>query len=223
MKLINCNDLSIGYGSDLIQSHITFSINQGDYVCVIGENGSGKSTLIKTLLGIIPVISGKLTIDTQIKEEGIGYLPQQNIVQRNFPTTVIEVVLSGRQNKTRFFYSEEDKKVAKEKMEELGIYDLRNKSYSELSGGQQQRVLLARALCVSDKLLVLDEPITGLDLKNQEIFYDLIKKLNEKGTTIIMISHDSAVFSKSATHILEVNHDNIQLYSIKEYMEKNNG
>ena len=223
MRLIDCKDLSIGYGSDIVQSHITFEINQGDYVCVIGENGSGKTTLIKTLLGIIPIKSGEFIIDEEIKKEGIGYLPQQDVVQRNFPTTVYEVVLSGLQNKISFFYTVKDKEIAEEKMKDMGIFELRTKSYSELSGGQQQRVLLARALCVSDKILVLDEPITGLDLKNQENFYELIKQLNEKGTTIIMISHDSNIFSKSATHILEVNHESVNLYSIKEYKEKRNG
>lgn len=226
MELIECRDLSIGYGSETVQNHISFTINKGDYVCIIGENGSGKTTLVKTLLDIIPALGGEFKLNPEIKEEGIGYLPQQDAVQRSFPTTVMEVVLSGRQNKTRFFYTDKDKKLAEDKMKDLGIYELKNKSYSELSGGQQQRVLLARALCVSDKLLVLDEPITGLDLKNQEIFYDLCRSLNQKGTTIIMISHDSAVFSKSASHILEVTHDNITLYSTAEYLEtleKTNG
>lgn len=217
MGLIDCKDLSIGYGADIIQAHITFSINKGNYVCVLGENGAGKSTLIKTLLGIIPVLNGELKIDENIKSEGIGYLPQQGIVQKNFPTIVHEVVLSGLQNKIKLFYTKKEKDIADKKLKQLGIYELKNKSYNELSGGQQQRVLLARALCVSDKLLVLDEPITGLDIKNQELFYELISELNKAGTTIIMISHDSNVLSKNASHVLEVGHESVRLLTTDKY------
>lgn len=219
MELIKCVDLSIGYGSDVIQNHITFEINEGDYVCVLGENGAGKTTLIKTMLGLISPINGTLEINGSIKNEGIGYLPQQGIVQRTFPTTVKEVVLSGRQNKIKLFYSKNDKKIADDIMKKFDIFDLKNKRYSDLSGGQQQRVLLARALCVSDKMLILDEPITGLDIKNQELLYDLIETLNKNGTTIIMISHDSNVLSKNASHVLCVNSNNVKLSTVKEYLE----
>ena len=215
--MIRCENLAIGYGSEIIQNHITFEINEGSYVCVLGENGAGKTTLIKTLLGLIPCKGGKLEVHKGLKNEGIGYLPQQGVIQKNFPTTVGEIVLSGRQNKVKLFYTKSDKEEANRVMQEVGVYEYRGKRYSDLSGGQQQRVLLARALCVSDKLLVLDEPITGLDLKSQELFYDLVKKLNKKGMTIIMISHDSGVLDRGVTHVLCVNHDNVKYMTVDEY------
>ena len=219
MCILKCENLSIGYGKNVLHENISFEINAGDYVCVLGENGSGKTTLIKTLLGLIKPMSGTLKLDKDIQSSGIGYLPQINAAQKNFPTTVWEIVLSGRQNKIKLFYKKEDREEAVKTMKTLDILDLKNKSFQDLSGGQQQRVLLARALCVSDKLLILDEPITGLDIKNQELLYSLIADINKRGTTIIMISHDSNVLATSATHVLSVGHEEIRLLRKEDYLK----
>ena len=216
-ELINCNDLSIGYGTDIVQSHISFKINQGDYVCVIGENGAGKSTLIKTILGLIKPLSGEIII-SNILQNSIGYLPQQNDAQKNFPTTVFEVVLSGNQNNHKLFYSKHDKAKALETILNLGIGDLLKKSFNELSGGQRQKVLLARALCVSKDLLILDEPVTGLDINSQNEFYEMIHHINRMyATTIIMISHDNNAIQESISHVLKVSKEDTILYDVEDY------
>lgn len=203
--LIECKDLAVGYNKTMVRDSISLRIPQGSYIALTGKNGAGKSTFIKTLLGFLKPVKGEICYADDIK--GIGYLPQQNVAQRNFPTSVSEVILSGRQNKIRFFYSKEDKKIAKETAIRFGVYTLYRKRYSDLSGGQQQRVLLARALCSVQgdrQLLVLDEPLTGLDIETQKAFYDTMKKLNtEEGVTILMISHDNDLEDKGITHILD--------------------
>lgn len=214
--LISCDDLSVGYGKHIIQSDITLAIYKGDYICVIGQNGAGKSTFIKTILGLIPPISGMLNYTSTIRDNGIGYLPQQGVIQKNFPTSVKEVILSGRQNKIKFFYSKADKELAMEMAEKFGISGFWNKRYSDLSGGQQQRVLLARALCATDALLVLDEPVTGLDIETQEKFYQTVKEINEKGTTIVMITHDKDALSMGATHIFEFGNGKVEVKKVND-------
>ncbi len=204
MEIISCNNLTIGYKSDIVQKDISFKINSGDYVCIVGENGAGKTTLVKTLLGLIPPVSGKVVINDSIKKNGIGYLPQQGVIQRNFPTSVKEVILSGMQNRIKLFYTQFDKESAARIARKLHIEELLEKKYSDLSGGQQQKVLLARAFLASDKLLVLDEPVTGLDIRSQSSFYHLVNKLNKEGTTIIMITHDANPSSQNISHILKV-------------------
>lgn len=199
---ITCENLTLGYERTPVVSGLSFTVSQGDYLCILGENGSGKTTLLKTILGIIPPLAGKITYAQNYR--GIGYLPQQTDIQRDFPASAYEIVLSGMNRKKgmRPFYSSEEKKTAADNMERLGIKDLREKSYSALSGGQQQRVLLARALCATSDILLLDEPITGLDPKTTEDLYELIRKLNKEGMTVIMISHDLQAALKYASNIL---------------------
>lgn len=224
MSVIKVRDLSIGYEGQPIIENIDLDINEGEYLTVVGENGSGKSTLMKTLLGLIPPLKGSIEFSDGLTHKEIGYLPQQTEVQRDFPSSINEIVLSGCQNRGRFraFYSREDKELARKNMERLGIYDIRNKSYRQLSGGQQQRVLLARALCATEKLLILDEPVSGLDPKVTKDMYELIKSLNDEGTTIIMISHDINAAVAYSSHILHIG--NKVFYGTKdEYMNSRIG
>ena len=202
MPLVEVTDLGIGYDGEVVAQNINFTLDPGDYLCIVGENGAGKSTLVKTLLGLQKPIEGNITL----KENGIGYLPQQTIVQKDFPASVWEVVLSGNLSRIggRPFYKKNEKDRTKRNMERLGIWELRKKCYRNLSGGQQQRVLLARALCASENLLFLDEPVTGLDPKVTAEFYELIKQINKEGVTIIMISHDVYTIGDYASHILHV-------------------
>lgn len=206
MAYICCENLVLGYEGTVVAEHICFAVNPGDYLCIVGENGAGKSTLMKTLLGLTPLMGGHITIDDHIKTQGIGYLPQQTFVQKDFPASVWEIVLSGTLSQCgrRPFYGKKQKRLAEQNMHRMDIWDLKKACYRNLSGGQQQRVLLARALCASASLLVLDEPVTGLDPKVTVEFYQLIKKLNQEGLTIIMVSHDIYAASQYASHILHV-------------------
>lgn len=208
MAQIICQNLSVGYDSKIILENLSFEVNKGDYLCIVGENGSGKTTLIKSILGLIPTISGKLETGDGLKSNEIGYLPQQTVVQRDFPASVREIVLSGCQGRVglRPFYSKSDKLLAEENMRKMEITDLSKRCYRELSGGQQQRVLLARALCATQKLLLLDEPVSGLDPRVTAGMYQTIKSLNEEGISIIMISHDVNATVKYASHILHIGH-----------------
>ena len=206
MALITANQLTIGYDREPVAENINFSVCEGDYLCVIGENGAGKTTLIKTILGLLKPLSGTITFDDGLTKNGVGYLPQQTMVQKDFPASVREIVLSGLQGKkgTGFFYSKKDRRTADEKMLQMGIQDLKDACYRDLSGGQQQRVLLARALCAAEKILLLDEPVAGLDPIVTSEMYELIKSLNEQGTAIIMISHDISTATDHASHILHM-------------------
>ena len=185
---------------------IDLDIAEGDFIAILGHNGSGKSTLMKTLLGLNNPMGGKFEWGDGLKKTQIGYLPQQTIVQRDFPASVGEIVLSGCQGRMglRPFYSKSDKALADKNMELMEIKEFEKNCYRELSGGQQQRVLLARALCATEKVLLLDEPVSGLDPKVTAGMYDLIEKLNKSGITIIMISHDIIAAVKYATHILHL-------------------
>lgn len=191
MSLIKCENLVMTYENKVAVDNVSFTIEKGDYLCIVGENGSGKSTLMKGILGLKKYSSGN--IEYNLKKNEIGYLPQQTIVQKDFPASVYEVVLSGCLNKSKLnpFFSKEQKSLATKNLELLGISDLAKKSYRDLSGGQQQRVLLARALCATGELLVLDEPVTALDPIATTDMYNVIKSLNKNnGITIVMISHD---------------------------------
>ena len=205
MPLIKCEDLAVGYDRRAVLSGLSFEINRGDYLCVIGVNGSGKTTLMKTLLGLIPPVGGAIIKDDSLKN-AIGYLPQQSDVQKDFPASVWEVVLSGCQSSMglRPFYNREDKKKAEESISRMGLEKLKRRCYRELSGGQQQRVLLARALCATQSILLMDEPVSGLDPQVTEEMYALVQQLNDEGVTIIMISHDTDRALQYATHILDV-------------------
>ena len=209
MSLISIKGLSLGYGSRLLTEELDMQVDSGDYICVIGENGAGKSTLIKTLLGLQSPLKGKIMFGDGLKRTEVGYLPQQTVVQRDFPATVEEIVLSGRQGHKglRPFYNSRDKDIMRSNMERMNITEFAKRSYRKLSGGQQQRVLLARALCASSRLLVLDEPVAGLAPKASEDLYLLIKGLNEEGVTMIMISHDISAALKYASHILHMRQD----------------
>lgn len=206
MAILTAKNLSVGYEGKAVLENVNFEIEMGDYFCIVGENGSGKSTLMKTILGLKPAIAGEIIYGEDLSKNQIGYLPQQREVQKDFPASVYEIVLSGCQNSLgrRFFYGKKEKNLALQNMERLGISSLKNKCYRELSGGQQQRVLLARALCATKKVLLLDEPVAGLDPKVTEKMYQLIKELNEDGLTIIMISHDIANVQKYGSKFYHV-------------------
>ena len=219
--LLACRDASLGYEHRALLEHLTFTVRVGDYLCVVGENGSGKSTLMKSLLGLLPPLAG--TIDCPAQRAGaIGYLPQQTSAQRDFPATVSEVVLSGFANKRglHFFYSAAEKSAALMNMGKLGVLELQNRCYRELSGGQQQRVLLARALCATRKLLLLDEPVTGLDPVATGELYNLIKLVNLcNDITVIMVTHDIDAALRYATHVLHLGHQQLFFGTAAEYKQ----
>lgn len=226
MSLISCSNATFGYDGTPVLSDVNFSVNKGDYLCIVGENGSGKSTLIKGLLKLKTPISGSVETGDGLLSTEIGYLPQQSEAQKNFPASVFEVVLSGRLNscKKRPFYSSEDKKAAEEKLALMGMSDMKKRCYHELSGGQQQRVLLARALCATKKLLLLDEPVAGLDPIVTNDMYKLIESINkEHGITIIMVSHDIAAAVKYSTHILQLGHKQLFFGTTQDYVKSHWG
>ena len=218
--IIKCEHTDFGYENQDAVVDLNLEIYQGDYLCVVGENGSGKSTLIKGILGLLKPTGGTLTVADDLKRGGIGYLPQQTAAQKDFPATVQEVVLSGTLSRrgNRPFYSMAERKLAAHNLERLGIEHLKNKCYRELSGGQQQRVLIARALCATEQLLILDEPITGLDPSAIQDFYHLVKKLNkEDGITIIMVSHDIGNVISQANKILHLHRNVVFCGTAEEY------
>lgn len=223
MTLIQCCDLSLGYEGKCVLSHLELSVQEGDYLAIVGENGAGKSTLLKGILGLIRPTGGHIHFHLPPKE--IGYLPQQTPIQRDFPASVMEVVLSGLLAAKGYapFYTRADRETALAKLRLLGAEDLANRCYRELSGGQQQRVLLARALCATRKMLLLDEPVSGLDPKVTAEMYALIEKLNrEDGITVIMISHDIAAAVKYASHILHIG-DAVFFGTKTEYLQSPQG
>ncbi len=225
MALITCTDLCLAYDGRVVESEVSFSVPQGDYLCIVGENGSGKSTLMKALLGLIKPAGGSISFGDGLRQEEIGYLPQQTQIQRDFPANCLEVVLSGRlaRRTGRFFYSRADKTAARETMSQLGIEALAKTCYHELSGGQQQRVLLARALCATQKLLLLDEPVAGLDPVVTQELYDLIRDLNGDGLTVIMISHDMSAVAEDAKHVLHLAHKPLFYGNTFDYLHSNVG
>ncbi len=218
MAQLECKNLTLGYGSKIIIEDLNFSVNKGEYLCITGENGSGKTTLMKTILRLLKPLSGTIKTGDGLLPDEISYLPQQTDIQRDFPASVREIVISGCQSRCgkRPFYSKEEKRLTSEAMKKLGISNLEKKCYRELSGGQQQRVLLARALCATQKMLLLDEPVTGLDPATTEEMYNLIGELNKSGITIIMITHDIEHALKHATHVLNIG-NGIFFGGIKEY------
>lgn len=206
MSQLVVKNLILGYEGKALVEDLNFSVSKGDYLVIVGENGSGKTTLMKTLLGLQKKMGGEILYGDGLKNNRIGYLPQQTIVQKDFPATVEEIVLSGFQGQCgiRPFYNKEEKMAALRNIERMGITRLRKRCYRELSGGQQQRVLLARALCATGDILLLDEPVAGLDPRAMEEMYELIHDLNKEGVSIIMISHDVDHALKDATHILKI-------------------
>lgn len=226
MELLKLTDVSVGYEGKAVASHLSFTLYEGDYLCIVGENGAGKSTLMKTLLNLRAPIEGSIVFSDAIARNEIGYLPQQTQVQRDFPATVWEVVLSGCLNRSglRPFYTKAQKQTAEDWIARLDITDLKKRSYRALSGGQQQRVLLARALCATKKLIVLDEPVAGLDPIVTADLYALIQRINrENGITVIMVSHDIGAALQYATHILQVSGDSNFFGTVEEYRQSELG
>ena len=222
---ITCENLKLGYGSGILVDGLSFTVKKRDYLCIVGENGAGKSTLLRTILGLQKPLTGTITFGGGLQQNEIGYLPQQTFVQRDFPASVWEVVLSGCQGRCglRPFYNREEKQIAKNAMEQLEVTPLARTCYRDLSGGQQQRVLLARAMCASDKMLVLDEPVSGLDPKMAETMYRLVERINkERGITVIMISHDVKEAIPYATHILHMGRDYF-FGTVEEYSQSHFG
>lgn len=224
-ELIVCRDVSLGYEGQSVLSHLDLTIRGGDYLCIVGDNGSGKSTLLRGLLGLLAPQSGTIERAPELQKGAVGYLPQQTQAQKDFPATVSEVVLSGclNQKGMRFFYTAAQKSQALMNMGKLGILELKDQCYRDLSGGQQQRVLLARALCATRKMLLLDEPVSGLDPKVTAELYGLIEQLNrEDGITILMISHDIAAALRYASHILHIG-DAVFFGTKQAYLESPQG
>lgn len=220
--LIDCRDVALGYEGKALSRHLSFQVHSGDYLCIVGENGTGKSTLLKVLLSLLKPMEGQVVMDRTLKAGAIGYLPQQTRAQRDFPATVYEVVLSGflSARKGRFFYTAAEKSKALMNMGKLGVLELKDRCYRELSGGQQQRVLLARAMCATKKLLLLDEPVTGLDPVAANEMYNLIKLVNLcDNTSVIMISHDIHAAVRYATHILHLGHSQLFFGTTAQYRE----
>lgn len=218
MSQLIVNNLSLGYDGIVVSEDINFQVNKGDYLCIVGENGSGKSTLMKTLLGLQKPLSGEVILSDGMSRAQIGYLPQQTPVQKDFPASVQEIVLSGflASLGARPFFSRTQKQAALDNMKKLGIYDKRTHCYRNLSGGQQQRVLLARALCATSQMLFLDEPISGLDPAASAEMYEIIAKLNhDEDITIVMVSHDIEAAVKYASHILHMG-SSMQFFGSKE-------
>ncbi len=220
MAQLCCKNVGFAYGGETVLSGVNFSVNAGDYLCIVGENGSGKSTLMKGILGLKEPSEGEIVFGDGLKANEIGYLPQQTGIQRDFPASVGEVVLSGRISGMghRLFYSRADREAASENLERMGIEELKDRCYMELSGGQQQRVLLARAMCATKKLLLLDEPVTGLDPNAANEMYNLIKLINlcDK-ISVIMVTHDVHEAVRYATHILHLGHGQLFFGSVEEY------
>ena len=222
MSLIDIKNLSLGYDGNIVLKNVNLKIEENDFICVVGPNGSGKSTLIKGILGLIKPIFGTITFNN-LKQNFIGYMPQETKVDSSFPASVLEIVLSGTLNKKSrsLFYTKEDKKLAIKNLKILGIENLKNKHFSELSGGQRQKVLLARSLCATSKLLILDEPSNNLDSKSKKNLYDILRNLNKNyNITIIMITHDLDHNNLIGNKILSLREDDIFYGTTEDFIKK---
>lgn len=219
MSLISCKNICLSYENTVVIDNLSFEVNSGDYLCIVGENGSGKSTLIKAVLGLKESQSGHLHFGDGLKKGEIGYLPQQTTAQKDFPASVFEVVISGcAADKKGIFYSKAHKALAYDNMKKLDITSLGKKCFRELSGGQQQRVLLARALCATKKLILLDEPVTGLDPVVTAELYSIIRSINKEfGITVVMVSHDLHSAVENASHILHLSKTGNFFLTVDDY------
>ena len=220
MSLITCENLTLAYDTGVVASGVSFALERGNYLCIVGENGSGKSTLLRAMLGLHPVGGGRLTLDPEARKNGIGYLPQHTPAQRDFPASVREIVRSGclkKQGMTPFWRASH-KKLADEAMTRMGIDHIAGRCYRELSGGQQQRVLLARAFCATGDLILLDEPIAGLDPMAMTEMYGMIADLNREGVAVVMVSHDVSAAVSYATHILHMGKTTAFFGTTEEYL-----
>ena len=219
--LIDVKNLTLGYEKENVIENVSFVVNNGDFIIIVGANGAGKSTLIKGILGLIPIYSGDIIFDSSLKRNEIGYMPQETKVDSSFPASVFEIVLSGTLARSKFklFYNKKDKEDATNALKILNIFDIKNKSFADLSGGQRQKVLLARSLCATNKLLILDEPSNNLDSKSREEFYLLLMKLNkELGITIMMISHDTDIDKMVGNKLLIIKDKGSEFINIEEDM-----
>ena len=226
MTQLTCQNLAVGYEGRAVLENLNFSVCPGDYLCIVGENGSGKSTLMKTILGLQPPVRGKVLTGDGLRKNKIGYLPQQTPVQRDFPASVREIVLSGCQGRCggRPFYSKGEKQLAQTAMERMQVAALAKRCYRTLSGGQQQRVLLARALCAARSLLILDEPITGLDPAAAQDLYKTLSYLNRKeGMAVVMVTHDLRAALRSARTVLHIGRSSYFLGTVKDYLASPQG
>ena len=225
-ELIVCRDVSLGYEGQTVLSHLNLTIRDGDYLCIVGDNGSGKSTLLRGLLGLLAPQSGEILRAPELERGAVGYLPQQTRAQRDFPATVLEVALSGclNQKGSRFFYTRAQKSQALMNLGKLGVLEWKDKSYRELSGGQRQRVLLARALRAAGRLLILDEPITGLDPAAAQDLYKTLSYLNTKeGMAIVMVTHDLGPALRSARSVLHIGQRGTFLGPVADYLASPQG
>lgn len=225
LSLLKVCDLTLGYEGKRIVENLSFTVNSGDFLSIIGENGTGKTTLVKGILGLIGKLSGSIELSEGVTQSHIGYLSQKTLINKDFPASVWEIVMSGFLNSKRFglFYTKEQKAEAAALMERVGITKLKNANFSELSGGQQQRVLLARALCATKKLILLDEPTTGLDPIASSDFYSLITELNKEGITVIMVSHDVTGAMRMSSHILYLGKEESFFGTTHQYLHSNVG
>lgn len=220
MTLFSCKDLTLGYDGRAVAENLNFEAEKGDYLCIIGENGTGKSTLIKTLLGLNKPLSGEIKREASFSPRRIGYMPQKTPMQKDFPASVREVVLSGCLGGKGFwsFYTKADRKKAAEVMERLDIFGLADRCIRELSGGQQQRVFLARAMCAAKDVLLVDEPCAGLDAGGSAELYALLDELHRAdGMTVLMVTHDLEAAGVYAGKILKLGHaGNNRFYRTRE-------
>lgn len=225
MAYLACNELAVGYDGRPVATRLSFAVGPGDLLCVIGENGAGKSTLIRTLLGLLAPVEGEVSFGDGLVSGEVGYLPQQGDVQRDFPASVGEIVLSGCLSRlgTRLFFGKEERRIANEALGRVGVSNLRNRPFSELSGGQQQRVLLARALCAASRLIVLDEPTTGLDPEASHSLYELLDNLRADGMAIIAVTHDVREALGHATHVLALDEPAPLFATVEEYKKMQQG
>ena len=221
MNLIEVKNLSLGYGGKAILKGLNFDVSSGDFICIVGPNGAGKSTLIKTILGLLRPLAGKIKF-SNLEQKFIGYMPQETLVDPNFPASVLEIVLSGTLNRgARCFYDKAAKADAISCLDELGISNLRDKSFTDLSGGQRQKVLLARALAATKSLLILDEPSNNLDKKSKKELYSLVNKLNkERGITILMVTHDLDHNNLIGNKILSLQDGDVFFGATEEFVRK---
>ena len=225
MSAVSVSDVTLSYDNLTVAEHVSFDVEFGDYVCIVGENGTGKSTLLKTIVGIHQPKSGHILFDCDIRNGDIGYLPQQTVVRDDFPASVGEIVLSGCLGLLgkRPFFGAEERRIADKNMDLLGISVLKKTSFRELSGGQRQRVLLAKALCCARKILVLDEPVTGLDPLVTADMYSILRLINGEGVTIIMVSHEIGEAVKQASKILHLKHG-VEFYGkTEDYLKSSVG
>lgn len=220
MAILTCKNASFGYDGEVVLSGIDFTLCGREYMCILGENGAGKSTLVKGILGLISPVTGEIGFGEGLRACEVGYLPQQTQVQKSFPASVLEVVLSGRINSMgmRPFYNRKDREDAVKKLELMGMKGMERRSFQELSGGQKQRVLLARAMCAAGRLILLDEPVSGLDPAATTDLYELIADINKNmGMTVIMVSHDTQAAVKYASHIMQLSHTQLFYGTVDDY------